>query len=46
MYVTRSKLNNLTKIQKCVKKHIYKRRKNPYKYITYYYNKFLKKHGC
>ena len=46
MYITRSKLNNLTKIQKCVKKHIYKRRKNPYKYITYYYNKFLKKHGC
>jgi hypothetical protein len=46
IYITRSKINKLVKIQKCVKKHLYKRNKNPYKYILYYYNKFLKKYGC
>lgn len=43
---TRSKLKYIKKIQKNVKKHLFKRKIYPYKYIRYYYNKYLKTYGC
>jgi hypothetical protein len=43
---TRSKLKHIKKIQKFVKGHLVRRKIYPYKYITYYYNKYLKNKGC
>ena len=38
--------NYIIIIQKYVRKHLILRKKYPYKYIQYYYNKFLKEKGC
>jgi hypothetical protein len=43
---TRSKLECIKKIQKRVRIHLLKRKIVPYKYIKFYYNKYLKKYGC
>jgi hypothetical protein len=43
---TRSKIKHVKNIQKIVKGHLVRRKIYPYKYITYYYNKYLKNKGC
>ena len=43
---TRSKLKYIKKIQKNVKRHLFLRKINPYKFIKYYYNKYLLDYGC
>ncbi len=43
---TRSKLKHIKNIQKFIKGHLTRRKIYPYKYITYYYNKYLKNKGC
>jgi len=44
--ITRNKINCIKKIQKNVRGHLIRRKLNPYKYIKYYYNRYLKKYGC
>jgi len=46
MVITRSNLSNINKIQKNIRGHLIRRKLYPYKYITYYFNKYLKKYGC
>ncbi len=43
---TRSKIKHIKNIQKIVKGHLVRRKIYPYKYIIYYYNKYLKNKGC
>jgi len=43
---TRSKLKYVKTIQRNVKKHLFRRKVHPYKYIKYYYNHYLKNYGC
>jgi len=46
MIITRTKINCVKKIQKSIRGHLIRRKLNPYKYIKYYYNRYLKKYGC
>lgn len=46
MYATRKNIKYIKKIQKNIRGHLIRRKLMPYKYIKYYYNKYLKKYGC
>ena len=46
MCITRKQIKYITKIQKNIRGHLIRRKLKPYKYIKYYYNKYLKKYGC
>ena len=46
MRITRKNITYIQKIQKNIRGHLVRRKLYPYKYITYYYNKYLKQYGC
>jgi len=39
-------INSIIIIQKYIRRHLILRKKMPYKYVEYYYNRYLKNHGC
>ena len=39
-------IHKIIVIQKYIRRHLILRKKMPYKFIQYYYNKYLKDHGC
>jgi len=39
-------INSIIIIQKYIRRHLILRKKMPYKYIEYYYNRYLKNQGC